>query len=173
MRATSVEAGSKEIASGFDYFEAKFTMSDGGDSPRALALQVARLFAQACTTRGARAGHGWLRLLHRFCWHRVHVMRSHGRGTHVRAEKEEEVGADLNGSASGFCVIHRMRISDTGLPIGRGPVTLIHNQDGPNFPPDGQRIDARIVNDVAVIWRGYEDISGWGVHSFSQGRERN
>jgi len=99
-------------------------------------------------------------------------MRGHRGGTHLRAEKEEEAGADLNGSASGLSVVHRMRISDAGLPIGGGPVTLIHNQDGPNFPPDGQCIDARIVYNVAVIWRGYEDIPIRRTRSLSQGRER-
>src|SRR6185437_15207102 len=75
----------------------------------------------------------------------------------MRAEKQEEVGADLNRSASCFRIIHGPGGGDAAAAISRRPVALAQDEHRPHFPPDRLSVDAGIVYNMAVIRGGDED----------------
>ncbi len=75
----------------------------------------------------------------------------------LRLEEEEEVGAYLNRSSRGFCVIHGFGGRDSAAAIGGGPVALVQDQDRSDLPPDWCRVHSTVINYVIVIGSGYEN----------------
>src|SRR5437016_2448088 len=97
--------------------------------------------------------------VHGMVHHPLHTMVHRARGTHLRAEKEEEVGADLDRSAGRFRRVHQGVRGNAAAPVRCRPVALVHYQDRPHLPPDRPGIDTRIIDDMAVIRRGHKDIA--------------
>src|SRR5262249_19104803 len=87
---------------------------------------------------------------------------------HPGVEKEEEIGANFNGSLCCLHVVHYRGGCDAAAPVCSGPVVLVHHQDWSDFPPDVSCIHTRIVYDVAVIRRWHENGRDWRIGSFSE-----
>ena len=67
--------------------------------------------------------------------HALHPRRR-TRRPYYGAEEEEEVGADLNGSAGLFGCVHCLYRSNPPAPVRCRPIRLLHDQHRPDLPPD-------------------------------------
>ena len=88
------------------------------------------------------------------------------------AEEEEKVRSNFNGSPGSFGIVHCHGRGNPAARIGRWPITLIENQDGPDFPPDRGGIDATVVNNVVMVGGRHEDRRG-GRASLPERIQRN
>ena len=80
---------------------------------------------------------------------------------HSRVKKQKEVRTNFNGSARRLRLIHQFRRCNTTASIRGGPITLLQDEDRPDFPPDVSRVDTGIVHNMAMVWRRYEDGCVW------------
>src|ERR1700730_6701605 len=87
--------------------------------------------------------------------HALHPRRR-TRRPYYGAEEEEEVGADLNGSAGLFGCVHCLYRSNPPAPVRHRPIRLLHDQHRPDLPPDRLSIDTVVIDDMAVVGRWYE-----------------